>query len=96
MAPGLWFGSETTWCSPEQTNEIGRRLGRRRQAKEEAGARAGLGQVEGAVFALMGFLVAFTFSGAASPVISQASLGTVTGLVAKPSPEREPGAFCWS
>jgi hypothetical protein len=46
--------------------EIGRRLGRRRQAKEEAGARAGLGQVEGAVFALMGLLVAFTFSGAAT------------------------------
>lgn len=46
--------------------EIGRRLGRRRQAKEEAGARAGLGQVEGAVLALMGLLVAFTFSGAAT------------------------------
>jgi len=46
--------------------EIGRRLGRRRQAKEEAGARAGLGQVEGTVFALMGLLVAFTFSGAAT------------------------------
>jgi hypothetical protein len=46
--------------------EIGRCLGRRRQAKEEAGARAGLGQVEGAVFALMGLLVAFTFSGAAT------------------------------
>jgi hypothetical protein len=46
--------------------EVGRRLGRRRQATDEAGARAGLGTVEGAVFALMGLLVAFTFSGAAS------------------------------
>ncbi len=46
--------------------EIGRRFGRRRQAKEEAGARAGLGQVEGAVLALMGLLVAFTFSDAAT------------------------------
>jgi hypothetical protein len=46
--------------------EIGRRLGQRREAKDEAGARAGLGAVEGAVFALMGLLVAFTFSGAAT------------------------------
>jgi len=46
--------------------ELGQRLGRRRQRKDEEGARAGLGTVEGAVFALMGLLVAFTFSGAAS------------------------------
>jgi hypothetical protein len=46
--------------------EMGRRLGRRRQGKDEAGARAGLGAVEGAVFALLGLLIAFTFSGAAS------------------------------
>jgi hypothetical protein len=46
--------------------ELGRRLGRRRQGRDEAGARAGLGAVEGAVFALLGLLVAFTFSGAAS------------------------------
>jgi hypothetical protein len=46
--------------------ELGRRLGRRRQAKQEEGARAGLGAVEGAVFALLGLLIAFTFSGAAS------------------------------
>lgn len=42
--------------------EIGRRLGRRRR---ETGGEAGLGAVEGAVFALMGLLIAFTFSGAA-------------------------------
>ena len=46
--------------------ELGRRIGRRRQAKDEERARAGLGAVEGAVFALMGLLIAFTFSGAAS------------------------------
>jgi hypothetical protein len=46
--------------------EVGRRLGRRHQGKEEQDARPGLGAVEGAVFALLGLLIAFTFSGAAS------------------------------
>ena len=46
--------------------EVGRWLGRRRQTKDEERARAGLGAVEGAVFALLGLLIAFTFSGAAS------------------------------
>jgi hypothetical protein len=46
--------------------ELGRRLGRRRESRDTEGARAGLGAVEGAVFALMGLVVAFTFSGAAS------------------------------
>jgi len=46
--------------------ELGRRLGRRRQSMDETGARAGLGAVEGAVFALLGLLLAFTFSGAAT------------------------------
>lgn len=46
--------------------ELGRRLGRCRRSRDEEGARAGLGAVEGAVFALMGLLVAFTFSGAAA------------------------------
>jgi len=46
--------------------ELGRTLGRRRQGKDEVGARAGLGAVEGAVFALMGLMIAFTFSGAAT------------------------------
>lgn len=45
--------------------ELGRQLGRRRQARDEERARAGLGAVEGAVFALLGLLIAFTFSGAA-------------------------------
>jgi hypothetical protein len=46
--------------------ELGRRLGRRRLGKDEEGARAGLGAIEGAVFALMGLMIAFTFSGAAT------------------------------
>ena len=46
--------------------EVGRRLGRRRHGRDEEGARAGLGAVEGAVFALLGLLIAFTFSSAAS------------------------------
>jgi hypothetical protein len=46
--------------------ELGRRLGRCRQETEGDGGRAGLGTVEGAVFALLGLLVAFTFAGASS------------------------------
>lgn len=46
--------------------ETGRRIGVRRRAQDPEGAGAGTGAVEGAVFALLGLLVAFTFSGAAS------------------------------
>jgi hypothetical protein len=46
--------------------EAGRRLGVRRLAADPEGARAGLPAVEGAVFGLMGLMIAFTFSGAAS------------------------------
>jgi hypothetical protein len=45
--------------------EIGRRLGVRRRPKEAEGEWGGLGTVEGAVFALFGLMIAFTFSGAA-------------------------------
>jgi hypothetical protein len=48
------------------TMEVGRRLGLRRLAKDPEGARAGAGVVESAVFALLGLLIAFTFSGAGS------------------------------
>jgi hypothetical protein len=44
--------------------EAGRRLAFR-HPKESEGERAGLGAIEGAVFALFGLLMAFTFSGAA-------------------------------
>jgi hypothetical protein len=46
--------------------EIGRRIGLRRHSADPDGARAGAGAVDGAVFALLGLLIAFTFSGAAS------------------------------
>src|SRR5258705_3646206 len=46
--------------------EAGRRLGIRRRPKESEGERGSLGTVEGAVFALFGLMVAFTFSGAAT------------------------------
>jgi hypothetical protein len=46
--------------------EVGLRFGRRRRAAEAEGARAGLGAVEGAVFGLMGLMIAFSFHGASS------------------------------
>jgi hypothetical protein len=46
--------------------EVGRRIGIRRRAKDAEGASEGLGTLDGAVFALLGLLIAFTFSGAAS------------------------------
>mgnify|MGYP000928124094 CR=1 FL=1 len=46
--------------------EAGRWVGNRRLTSDAEGARAGTGAIEGAVFALLGLLIAFTFSGAAS------------------------------
>jgi len=46
--------------------EIGRRVGQWRAAQAPAGADEGISAVDGAVFALFGLLLAFTFSGAAS------------------------------
>lgn len=54
--------------------EIGRRLGARRLAQDPEGARTGTGAIEGAVFALLGLLIAFTFSGAASKFDSRRNL----------------------
>jgi hypothetical protein len=47
-------------------HELGRRLGVRRRARDLEGSRLGLGPVESATFGLLGLLIAFTFSGAAS------------------------------
>jgi hypothetical protein len=44
--------------------EVGRRIGVRRLTEDPEGARAGFGTIEGAVFALLGLLLAFTVSGA--------------------------------
>jgi hypothetical protein len=46
--------------------EMGRRIAIRRRSHEVDGERSNLGTIEGAVFALFGLLMAFTFSGAAS------------------------------
>jgi hypothetical protein len=45
--------------------EVGRRLGARRLSHDPEGMRT-TGPIEGAVFALLGLLIAFTFSGASS------------------------------
>jgi hypothetical protein len=45
---------------------LGRWLGRRALAKDPESARSGYGAVEGAIFGLLGLLIAFTFSGAAA------------------------------
>jgi hypothetical protein len=59
VAAGLFFGMLALL-------EVGRRIGVRRGAADPEGAHAGTGAVDGAVFALLGLLIAFTFSGAAS------------------------------
>jgi hypothetical protein len=46
--------------------EIGRRIALRRFARDPEGAQIGHGAVEGSIFVLLGLLMAFTFSGAAS------------------------------
>jgi hypothetical protein len=46
--------------------ELGRRIGAARLARDSDGLAKGVGVVEGAVFGLLGLLLAFTFSGAAS------------------------------
>lgn len=46
--------------------EVGRRIGRYRYQSDKETFSDGLGAAEGAIFALLGLLIAFTFSGAAS------------------------------
>src|SRR5262245_13808168 len=46
--------------------QVGRRLGLRRLERDGGGAAEGVGAVDGAVFALLGLLLAFTFSGASA------------------------------
>lgn len=58
--------SVSLFCGILMFLEFGRRLGMRRLAQVAGDHRAGLGAVEGAVFALFGLMLAFTFHGAAS------------------------------
>jgi hypothetical protein len=44
--------------------ELGHRVGARQRARITEGGTAGIGAVEGAIFALLGLLIAFTFQGA--------------------------------
>lgn len=46
--------------------EVGRRIGARRLAEEGEEATKGFGAIEGALFALLGLILAFSFSGAAA------------------------------
>jgi hypothetical protein len=46
--------------------EVGIRLGKMRLAKDPESANVGVGAIEGAVLALLGLILAFTFSGASS------------------------------
>jgi len=54
--------------------EIGRRAGLRRLARDPDKGMAGLDPIAGAVFALFGLLIAFTFSGGASRLDSRRQL----------------------
>src|SRR5689334_11357642 len=54
--------------------EVGRRIGLRRMQRDPESARAGVGAADGAIFALLGLLIAFTFSGAASRFDQRRSL----------------------
>jgi hypothetical protein len=56
--------------------DVGRKLGVRRQAADPEGADQGMGAVEGAVFGLMGLLLAFTFSGASERFETRIALVT--------------------
>jgi hypothetical protein len=47
-------------------SEVGRRIGVARLARDASGLAQGAGAAEGAVFGLLGLLIAFSFSGAAS------------------------------
>ena len=78
--------------------EVGRRIGLRRMAVDKEGARAGVGAVEGAVFALLGLLIAFSFSGAAArfdarrqQIVDEANdIGSAYMLVDLLPPEAQP------
>jgi hypothetical protein len=54
--------------------EIGRRIGIRRLQDDSGAAAEGVGAVDGAVFAVLGLLIAFTFSGATARFDSRRQL----------------------
>ena len=54
--------------------EVGSRIGRVRHERDSSGATAGTSAIDGAIFGLMGLLLAFTFAGAASRFDTRRSL----------------------
>jgi hypothetical protein len=56
--------------------EVGRRLGVAKLARDPDGLSKGIGASEGAIFGLMGLIIAFTFSGAATRFESRRQLIT--------------------
>jgi hypothetical protein len=56
--------------------EVGRRMGVSRLARDPAGLAKGTGASEGAIFGLLGLIIAFTFSGAANRFESRRQLIT--------------------
>lgn len=79
--------------------ELGRAIGARALARDPTDVRAGTGTIEGAVFALLGLLIAFTFSGAAARfdarrhlIIDEANaIGTAYLRLDLAAPEAQPG-----
>jgi hypothetical protein len=78
--------------------EVGRRLGLRQRAREGEGVQAGVGQLQAAVFGLLGLLIAFTFGSAVSRfatrqqmVVEEANaIGTAYLRLDLLSPTRQP------
>lgn len=54
------------FCGMLILSELGRQIGRVKIARDPEGFAKGIGTAEGAVFGLLGLIIAFTFSGAAS------------------------------
>ena len=59
LAVVLFFATLLCW-------ELGRRIGRHRSIADPDGWQAGTGVIEGAAFGLLGLILGFTFSGAAT------------------------------
>ncbi|MFL6446422.1 MAG: DUF4239 domain-containing protein [Bryobacteraceae bacterium] len=66
LTPLILLSGFAVFASILLAMEIGRRFGKRVQKQHPEESASGTGSVEAAVFGLMGLLVAFTFSGAAS------------------------------
>jgi hypothetical protein len=66
VVTAVLLATACVFCGMLAFGEVGRRIGTRRLARDSEGLAKGAGAAEAAVFALLGLLIAFTFSGAAS------------------------------